>query len=169
MTMREPCRAARRGRGAGAAFALHRGDSGAPGTRQGEGVNAFGRCRNKLSPLSPRKNGLSPAPVGTDFFNRDKGLRGFFRFVPTVPTKLKRPPEADPAKTHAQTPRRPAAPALVGMVRAVIRGAGVPPERVLLGCFGIRVIRTPSPRQLVTFSVGKFFWSIRAVTVHFSR
>ena len=136
MTGREPCRAARRGRGAGAVFALQSGDSGAPGTRQGEGANAFGRSRNKLSPLSPRKNGLSPLPVGTDFFNGDKGLRRFFRFVPTVPTKLKRPPEADPAKTHAQTPRRPAALALAGMVRAAIRGADVPPRTGPVGCFG---------------------------------
>ena len=127
MTGREPCRAARRGRGAGATFALQCGDSGAPDTRQTQGANVPGRAWSGLSPLSPRKNGLSPAPMGTDFSNGDKGLRVVLRFVPTVPTNLQRHPEADQAKAHAQTPRRSAALALVGMVRPVIRGAGVPP------------------------------------------
>jgi hypothetical protein len=51
----------------------------------------------------------------------------FCEFVPTVPTNLQRHPEADQAKAHTQTPRRAASLALVGMVRPVIRGAGVPP------------------------------------------
>ena len=154
MTGREPCRAARRGRGAGAVFAQQSGDSGAPDTRQDQGADYLGRVWSELSPLSPRKNGLSPRSMGTDFSNGDKGLRGFLRFVPTVPTKLKRHPEADQAETHAQTPRRPAALALAGMVRVVKGGGGTPPSWVLFGCAGIRVIRTPSPRQMVTFSVG---------------
>ena len=66
-------------------------------------------------------------PPGTKLFNADNGLRVFSGLVPGVPYKLKRPPEADQAETHAQTPRRSAALALVGMVRPVIRGAGVPP------------------------------------------
>ena len=150
MTGREPCRAARRGRGAGAAFALQCGDSGAPDTRQDKGTDCLGRVWSELSPLSPRKNGLSPRSMGTDFSNGDKGLRGLLRFVPTVPTNLQRHPEAD----QAQTPRRSAALALVGMVRAVIRGAGVPPERVLSGVFPVGVIRAPSPNLWVAFSVG---------------
>ena len=66
-------------------------------------------------------------PPGTKFLNADNGLQRFFGLVPAVPYKLKRAPEADQAKAHAQTPRRSAALALVGMVRPVIRGAGVPP------------------------------------------
>ena len=93
-------------------------------------------------------------PPGTNLFNADNGLRGLFGLVPGVPYKLKRHPEADQAKAHAQTPRRSAALALVGMVRAVIRGAGVPPERVLSGVFPVGVIRAPSPNLWVAFSVG---------------
>jgi hypothetical protein len=54
------------------------------------------------------------------------GYECFPVWSPGVPYKLKRPPEADQAETHAQTPRRSAALALAGMVRAAIRGAGVP-------------------------------------------
>jgi hypothetical protein len=76
--------------------------------------------------VSPVKNDWSPMPPGTKLFNADNGLRVFSGLVPGVPYKLKRPPEADQAETHAQTPRRSAALALAGMVRAAIRGAGVP-------------------------------------------
>ena len=61
--------------------------------------------------------------------------------VPGVPYKLKRHPEADPAEASAQTPRRPAAPALAGMVRAVIRGAGVPPVMGPSPVALVRVVR----------------------------
>ena len=84
-------------------------------------------------------------PPGTNLFNADNGLRGLFGLVPGVPYKLKRHPEADQAKAHAQTPRRSAALALAGMVRAVKGGGGTPPSWVLFGCFGIRVIRTQRP------------------------
>lgn len=137
MTGREPCRAARRGRGAGVVFALHRGDSGAPDTRQDQGPDRLAPCWIDWSPVSPVKNDWSPMPPGTKLFNADNGLRVFSGLVPGVPYKLKRPPEADPAKPHAQTPRRAAALALAGMVRAAIRGAGVPPNgscRVLWPC-----------------------------------
>ena len=82
-------------------------------------------------------------PPGTKLFNADNGLRVFSGLVPGVPYKLKRPPEADQAETHAQTPRRSAALARAGMVRAAIRGTDVPPpERVLSGALAVRVIRT---------------------------
>ncbi len=123
MTQRAPRRAARKGRGAGAAFALHGGDSGAPGTRQDQGPHVFEPCRIDWSPESPVKGDWSPMPPGTNFLNADNGLRRFFGLVPAVPYKLKRHPEADPPKTHAQTARRPAALALVGMVRPEKRGS----------------------------------------------
>ena len=69
-------------------------------------MHALGRSRIELSPLSPRKNGLSPVPVGTDFLNGDNGLRWFSWFVPSVPTKFERLPEADHANGRAGQARR---------------------------------------------------------------
>ena len=169
MTGREPCRAARRGRGAGATFAQQSGDSGAPDTRQDQGTDCLGRVWSELSPLYPRKNGLSPRSMGTDFSNGDKGLRGFLRFVPTVPTNLQRHPEADQAKARTQTPRRAASLALAGMVRAVIRGAGVPPASGPSGCFARAGNSHPEPAPDGGFFSRLTFQSIRAFTVHFSR
>ena len=91
--------------------------------------------------MSPVKNDWSPMPPGTKLFNADNGLRVFSGLVPGVPYKLKRHPEADPAEASAQTPRRPAAPALAGMVRAVIRGAGVPPVMGPSPVALVRVVR----------------------------
>ena len=69
-------------------------------------MHALGRSRIELSPVSPVKSGLSPVPVGTDFLNGDNGLRGFSWFVPTVPTKFERLPEADHANGRAGQARR---------------------------------------------------------------
>lgn len=124
---RELCRAACGRWGAGAAFALQNGDSGAPGTRQSQGVNRPGLVRSELFPVFPVKNDLFPVKVRTIFFNDDKVLGHFPGFVLSVPAFFERHPEADPAKAYAQTPRRAAALALAGMVRAV-KGAGAPPR-----------------------------------------
>lgn len=88
-------------------------------------------------------------PPGTKFFNADNGLRRFFGLVPAVPYKLKRAPEADQAKTHAQTARRSAGLGLAGMAG----GAGCPrtgPFRTLGGTGNSRpvvlLVATPGSR-----------------------
>ena len=159
MTQREPCRAACGRWGAGATFAQQSGDSGAPGTRQSQGVNAPGRAWSDLSPLSPLLLGLSPLPTGTDFFNGDKGLGQLSTVVPAVPAKKSARPETDQAKTHAQTPRRPAALALVATVRPVNGGRGYPPSTGPSGAFGhtgnshhVKTPASPFWNRLIRFS-----------------
>ena len=126
--LRELCRAACGRWGAGATFAQQNGDSDAPGTRQSQGLNRPGRVRNDLFPVFPVKRHLFPVRPGTVFPNGDKGLGHFPGIVPGVPYKSSRDPEADHPKTHAQTPRRPAALARVATVRPVHGGRGVPPS-----------------------------------------
>lgn len=95
MTRREPCRAACGRWGAGATFAQQSGDSCALGTRQSQGVNAFGPVRNDLFPVFPVNPRLFPVRPETVFPNGDKGLGRFPGFVSGVPYKSSRDPEAD--------------------------------------------------------------------------
>lgn len=67
-------------------------------------MNALGRTRNELSPLSPLFSGLSPQPAGTDFSNGDNGLGRLSTVVPAVPAKKYLEPRAEQAKAPGNPP-----------------------------------------------------------------
>ena len=140
--LRELCRAACGRWGAGATFAQQNGDSGAPGTRQGQGVNRPGRARSDLSPLSPLNNGLSPRSMGTDFSNGDKGLGQLSRVVPTVPTKFESTPRSRPPQNPRPNAPATRCPGTGGDGPAGEWGVGGTPLKVLPELSPTRVIRT---------------------------